>query len=1101
MLPSPIIEGTLPAFYYSEIENGAVLTVPFSMSRSVHSSEVEGFCLKIKNIQGGDVLLTLEAKKEDINFADYQVKFKINKEVLDSKKFIVGNFYKAQLAYCYKEKNQSTLSVGYFSTVGIIKYTTKPKISILGLDTSFNNVHSYSYTGEYSQLNQDFTEKEYSYRFVVKNSKGLVIEDTGYLIHNSSEDTEYYQSRDNFLFSQDLDENEKYTIVYSVKTNNGLEESSPVYWIFAQKSVISTMNAKLVTTLNYNNGYVQLSLIGEKDQFGYEKSVCGSFILSRASEKTNYTQWEEINRFVLVFEKPSSKTWKDFTIEQGTNYKYSIQQYNTENLFSERIISVVNVGSNSLAPIYKENPIFADFEDSFLFDGQRQLKIKFNPKVASFKKDLFEAKVDTIGSKYPFIFKNGKVEYREFPIGGLISYLMDEESLFNDTNSIFFSQERKYRDSFIKVDFPKYGQENAYKKNHLFYYFKDKETNQYVRWIEYIRKQVDSKVENPTDKDYDWSNWNKWWIQFKAIENDLYFHKKEQINHFDPDKNLVKTLNETSTNISIERNFKLDVLEWLTNGKPKLFKSPNEGNYLVRLMNVSLTPNDQVGRMLHSFTCTAYEIDDLTYDSLVENGIISITDLSKNKYLKIITIPLSTTDENYVKLNTHIDYQRDENGIYYAQGQIFDIDQTAEWVDIVDMRPGDKIILNEGEKNDSAEILIGSTGSYSVPIPTKSLTIPKDLKSHGLVTFGYYGELNDSFSQITGTNIREVIGQQFIGKFLDIVHMLENTARKIITFYDIKIHKRPLIELTINDSEEAYDNGILIGSLQDHDNFIFQLPKYANPLNTYQYRKQTSDLLNSALYCQVKFEETEKMDNSVTPPNRYQNEDIHYAYESQRYINVRTVTNQYLLNIRDFEPYINSGKLYVYEEKEFKQCKDLTYDPSKKYFIQEDIEFIVVPESKQKYLSNHSYTKFLEMYTLTSQSADSFKLLFQPFKYIAKIDGKEISVKETLSYETGGIGKIHTLESFAGVYCELFYQAQIINYNISKSALVQEKKAIVDMYEKKLQKEYMIQQCQDSENIPNFIAELEDVYRNYDFAYEQYIAALDNYLIALEKEG
>jgi hypothetical protein len=33
-------------------------------------------------------------------------------------------------------------------------------------------------------------------------------------------------------------------------------------------------------------------------------------------------------------------------------------------------------------------------------------------------------------------------------------------------------------------------------------------------------------------------------------------------------------------------------MDWLNNGEVKYFKSPTEGSYLVRLMNVSLTPND-----------------------------------------------------------------------------------------------------------------------------------------------------------------------------------------------------------------------------------------------------------------------------------------------------------------------------------------------------------------------------------------------------------------------------------------------------------------------------------------------------------------------------
>ena len=51
--------------------------------------------------------------------------------------------------------------------------------------------------------------------------------------------------------------------------------------------------------------------------------------------------------------------------------------------------------------------VFVDFEDCFLYYGKRQLKIKFNPKISSFKKDVLETKIDTLGSKYPFIFKNG----------------------------------------------------------------------------------------------------------------------------------------------------------------------------------------------------------------------------------------------------------------------------------------------------------------------------------------------------------------------------------------------------------------------------------------------------------------------------------------------------------------------------------------------------------------------------------------------------------------------------------------------------------------------------------------------------------------------
>ena len=71
-----------------------------------------------------------------------------------------------------------------------------------------------------------------------------------------------------------------------------------------------------------------------------------------------------------------------------------------------------------------------------------------------------------------------------------------------------------------------------------------------------------------------------------------------------------QTTNLEGYNIAAEKRFKLAVLSWLNNGQPKLFRSPTEGNYIIRLMNVSFSPNDTLGRMLHTFSATGYEIGD-----------------------------------------------------------------------------------------------------------------------------------------------------------------------------------------------------------------------------------------------------------------------------------------------------------------------------------------------------------------------------------------------------------------------------------------------------------------------------------------------------------
>jgi hypothetical protein len=57
----------------------------------------------------------------------------------------------------------------------------------------------------------------------------------------------------------------------------------------------------------------------------------------------------------------------------------------------------------------------------------------------------------------------------------------------------------------------------------------------------------------------------------------------------------------TDENIFLERDFKLKVLDWLNDGRPKLFKSPYEGNYIVRLLNNSLSPVKELGRLMHTY--------------------------------------------------------------------------------------------------------------------------------------------------------------------------------------------------------------------------------------------------------------------------------------------------------------------------------------------------------------------------------------------------------------------------------------------------------------------------------------------------------------------
>lgn len=90
-----------------------------------------------------------------------------------------------------------------------------------------------------------------------------------------------------------------------------------------------------------------------------------------------------------------------------------------------------------------------------------------------------------------------------------------------------------------------------------------------------------------------------------------------------------------------ERLFREKALEFLNDGKVKLFKSLAEGNMLVSLTNVSLTPNQQLGRRVYSFTATATEVADPTVENFEKYNINYDIVNSRNSYL------LKSTSDGY----------------------------------------------------------------------------------------------------------------------------------------------------------------------------------------------------------------------------------------------------------------------------------------------------------------------------------------------------------------------------------------------------------------------------------------------------------------------
>ena len=113
----PLIEGSIPAFC------GASFTVPFSMNRSVGQAEVSGIALIVKTIQSNSFLFETETNTVTYGVNTCSATFNLN--ATQKAQLHTGQFYKIQIAYINVDIN-NIRTVGYYSTVGVVKYTAMP---------------------------------------------------------------------------------------------------------------------------------------------------------------------------------------------------------------------------------------------------------------------------------------------------------------------------------------------------------------------------------------------------------------------------------------------------------------------------------------------------------------------------------------------------------------------------------------------------------------------------------------------------------------------------------------------------------------------------------------------------------------------------------------------------------------------------------------------------------------------------------------------------------------------------------------------------------------------------------------------------------------
>ena len=531
----PIVDTYAPAFLVDSGTNKDICRIYFTLSQFNTMEDIANIQVTVrsqytnlsvldKSKYPSEIMIT-NIKEDTTKTSDDRYYIELNKTDIQGGKFEINQYYKVQMRFTHKDapaapSNQAldawlAANINLFSewsTVCLIRGISTPQLAVSGFtieggEISWANYNPIIY-GTLSFKNEEETEKLKSYQIKLYDENNNLLTDSGIQYTNTNSFS--YGLNYNFVAGA------KYKFTIECTTMN-LYSAIATYEFTTSTGESEILDFTFIAEADEDNGRVILTIRKSNITDGFT----GELVLRRTSNKTNFTIWEDLKTYKYKEATAIKETFNDMTIESGVWYKYYLQKR-----------------SNGVAAStkYIKTPIMVIFDDMFLTTKDRQLKIKFNPTVSSFKRTIQESRTDTLGSQFPFVRRNGYANYAQFPIGGLISFQIDESDLFTSLEELF--------------------------GKHLYLY---------------------------TDYNDD--------------------HRITEAN-----------------NIVYEKLFKDKVIEFLYSEQPKLFRSATEGNFIVKIMDASFSPNATLGRRIVSFTATAYEVAECNIDNFKKYDILEGND-------------------------------------------------------------------------------------------------------------------------------------------------------------------------------------------------------------------------------------------------------------------------------------------------------------------------------------------------------------------------------------------------------------------------------------------------------------------------------------------
>lgn len=539
----PIVETYMPAFLVgSEDTEKNICRIYFSLSMFNNLNQIKNVQVSLRNqstnlsalnpkLYPSEIMITNILEDVNINTANkYYIEIKPS-DIINNN-FIIDQYYKVQLRFTNTDVSEvpfqegepqaidawlseNLLNFSEWSTVVLIRGISTPTINLkdfdFGMTTDIMSEIGYlQIVGNVSFADPNETETLKSYRITMQdNTSNDILFDTGNIF------TSNFANVNGINYVVDYNFQVGLTYIFELEiTTENLFTYKDVFYIYINQGQTEPINLNIGTEIDEENGRIKVNIVNTPEF----ENFTGQVVIRRSDSKNNFTTWADL--YVVNYNDINSLKlgWYDYTVESGILYLYAVQTINEQGVRSSMVRT--------------EEPILLVFENIFLTYQDKQLKLKFNPQISTFKRNISESKIDTIGSQFPFIKRNGYVNYLQFSISALIASAMDEEGLFLT-------------------------REEVYGENSLYY------------------------------NDYN-------------------------------DNNRITKYND----FIYEKFFRDKVMDFLYEDNVKLFRSPTEGNIIVRLMDTQLQPNQSLGRRIWSFTSNIYEIDNYSMENLDKYNLI-----------------------------------------------------------------------------------------------------------------------------------------------------------------------------------------------------------------------------------------------------------------------------------------------------------------------------------------------------------------------------------------------------------------------------------------------------------------------------------------------